>query len=822
MMRIVAPFGFYGWGNIGDEATLNGFSRLLAMSNTRARVSLGSRNPSHTAQVEPDFRYFIPAGRDPRRWWAKLWASAHAVVGGTPIMDVLGDWPLSELTPLVRSIDRWQVPLAFIGVGVENLRFDRSRRIMANEIAPRVRCWSVRSDRDRQRLLEYGVQADTITVAADMAWLIEPVTKDFGVAQLQRWGIDPEKPLVGVNLVNENSVFEQRPQFVKHLAEALDKLVESLGVQVVFLSNEVRTDSCFDKASAQSLMSCMRNSAAAFVAPNIYHSPREMMSIIACCRATISMRYHFCLFSAIQGVPFFAIERADKVADLCWDLQWVHRTPPEQLDGDMIDSIKEMINLPAERNSTELNRRVAGMRERAQRNLIALQALREGQRGFHEKVRLGRRPFETKPLRGAAQPGGETPSRELSEDMGKRKWYYLSEMAVSDSHGGGLTIQRILGNDLLEFDRFIQFTDFAERVAPIVDRLAGRKVTLNDHCKIWTSGIRWRLDKGMERLNVRIFDQWSKDQWIRKMAVHIVDHFTPENCIWLVVPQNIFAVRVMNEVQRRKPVRYVTWVMDDHIVRWKGRWHYPKRFESEFRFHLCRAEKVFVISPTMGQLYRDRFGVDSEVLYGPADVAEPPVIQSPTPDREVRLAYFGSIWDWQHDALKRLVDHLDKIDAILDLYVFREPPAELMSPRVVLRSPVRGEEVLSRTREYDGVVIPAGFGDNLRHLTELNISTKLSECYASGTVPVIVAPAYAAMSRFAKEQGGALVISDFDDPAQIDALRKLKVSEMRAQILREAHRVADAHCSLAVMRRRWTQAWSHEVEAAASSAQYTL
>ena len=29
-MNLVAPFGFYGAGNIGDEATLQGFARLLS------------------------------------------------------------------------------------------------------------------------------------------------------------------------------------------------------------------------------------------------------------------------------------------------------------------------------------------------------------------------------------------------------------------------------------------------------------------------------------------------------------------------------------------------------------------------------------------------------------------------------------------------------------------------------------------------------------------------------------------------------------------------------------------------------------------------
>src|SRR5262249_32477366 len=56
VMRLVVPWGFYGWGNIGDEATLNGFARLMELSTRPSTVWVGSRNPVHTAKVEPAFR----------------------------------------------------------------------------------------------------------------------------------------------------------------------------------------------------------------------------------------------------------------------------------------------------------------------------------------------------------------------------------------------------------------------------------------------------------------------------------------------------------------------------------------------------------------------------------------------------------------------------------------------------------------------------------------------------------------------------------------------------------------------------------------------
>ncbi|HET7536578.1 MAG TPA: hypothetical protein VFJ90_09005, partial [Candidatus Didemnitutus sp.] len=99
------------------------------------------------------------------------------------------------------------------------------------------------------------------------------------------------------------------------------------------------------------------------------------------------------------------------------------------------------------------------------------------------------------------------------------------------------------------------------------------------------------------------------------------------------------------------------------------------------------------------------------------------------------------------------------------------------------------------------------FYDYQRSLTEFNIATKMSECYASGTVPVIIAPEYAAMVTFAKRKGGAVTISDFNDPGQVDVLRNLKSTELRKRILTEARQVALTECSNQVMKGRWTKGW---------------
>ncbi|HET7535895.1 MAG TPA: polysaccharide pyruvyl transferase family protein [Candidatus Didemnitutus sp.] len=379
MIRITAPFGFYGAGNIGDEATLNGFARLLAVHRAPAKVSIGSRNPAHTARVEPAFSYFNESGRDWRRWWAKYRATAHAVIGGTPIMDALGEWPLSEVGPLViRATDRWRVPFVFVGVGVENLRSEHSRNVVKQEMASRVQRWTVRSNRDRQRLLDYGVAAECVTVAADMAWLIESPPGDFGLNRLRSWQINPDRPLIGVNLVNENRILDENPGMVAALAQALDKLIHHLDAQVIFLSNEIRDLPEFDKAAAVRVIAEMKRGDRCLVAPLDYLSPQQMMSIVGHCCLTISMRYHFCLFSALQRVPFVAITRSDKVSDLCWDLGWDAKVVPPKFDADEILGHAIRVTHRPTENDALWRESIAKMKNRALQNIMAIEVLREG------------------------------------------------------------------------------------------------------------------------------------------------------------------------------------------------------------------------------------------------------------------------------------------------------------------------------------------------------------------------------------------------------------------------------------------------------------
>jgi hypothetical protein len=396
-----------------------------------------------------------------------------------------------------------------------------------------------------------------------------------------------------------------------------------------------------------------------------------------------------------------------------------------------------------------------------------------------------------------------------------RKKYYLSEIAVSSQYGGGLTLQRILADDLRQFDNFFHVGTFAILRDPIIDELKPKQVNLDELASLVDTkpgSLRDYCERVIARLRLQRWFESKLDKRIRKYAEYVLHNFELTRSSWLVVPQNRSSVQLMNRLFRTKRVDYVTWLMDDHVIRWNADrgWYYPDGFEDEFGFHLRNARKVLVISTAMARLYQDRFGVNSEVVFGPADPVEAPVHECLVPTGPIRLSYFGALWKWQLDPLEDLVRNLPSLNATLDIFSPNEVPESLKGGMVNVQPLVPAQDVMHRMRQYDGVVIPASSKWQNRNLTELNISTKLSECLVSGTVTVIIGPEYAAMVQFVRAHGGALVVSDFGDPTQIASIGRLKNSSFREHLLNQARKTAEITCSVQAMRRVWRKCWPPE------------
>ena len=106
-------------------------------------------------------------------------------------------------------------------------------------------------------------------------------------------------------------------------------------------------------------------------------------------------------------------------------------------------------------------------------------------------------------------------------------------------------------------------------------------------------------------------------------------------------------------------------------------------------------------------------------------------------------------------------------------------------------------------RAYDAVLLPVSFEDKLRNLSQLNVATKMSECVASGTVTMVVAPADAAMVNLLEPTGAAYIVCDPTTAALSDAVTKVRQPLIRQRILMAAQRLVAAQLSTAHMRSKW-------------------
>lgn len=387
-------------------------------------------------------------------------------------------------------------------------------------------------------------------------------------------------------------------------------------------------------------------------------------------------------------------------------------------------------------------------------------------------------------------------------------------MAVSDRHGGGLTLLRVLGPALNRIQRFIYLQRIAERW-PAVDALRNRSETILPS----TAPHRYRRVIGCRAAFRLSTSRIARRIHANRVASRVDDYFPNAGELHgLVCPQGLDSLYATEAIGQRRSFHYVTWMMDDHLARYAdGRLQYRPGDRSLLEKHLQTASHVFVISPAMGEHYQREFGISSTVLFGgtepPSDWPARP--SSDDASCDVRLAYLGGVGPWQIDALAVVADALKEARATLDIYSYDSNlPPQLRKPGVSARGALEASEVRDRMRSYDAVVLPISFADELKRMSNLNIATKMAECLASGTVTLLVGPADAAMSRYLTPTGAALLVHGTSTQHVAATVQSVADPNVRADVLRNARRLVLSELTNETMNKRFeatvAQAFSHE------------
>ena len=371
-------------------------------------------------------------------------------------------------------------------------------------------------------------------------------------------------------------------------------------------------------------------------------------------------------------------------------------------------------------------------------------------------------------------------------------------MAVSDQHGGGVTLCRTLGRNLEGFAGMFCLSDVHAIAPRFLDRSSKWMPFFRTAFSRRLLGC--RFSEWLERWS------WTEQWYARKCAARIHKLLPTAEALplLLISPQSTLALRTLEELKKLRVVNYVTWIMDDNWVSYdqqSGEWHYPMQVGKLLRRHLEGAEVVVTISQPMGEHYKRVFGVDFEVLFAPSPA---PVIPPPlnfVPQR--KLAYFGTLSIWPGDALARLLPFLLELGYSLDIYSHHLLPADLNQSCVSLMPPLPPDDVQKTMQKYDAVLLPIGFSSKTASYTHFNIATKMAECLGSGTITLAIGPEHAAMMRYLRTHDVGLRIEELNT-ANVSAAMELISDPLRRQafILKDLGHVKQ-HLSQQIVQQHW-------------------
>ncbi len=323
--RKILVAGYYGYGNLGDEAILASVLANVRRLRPDSRFTVLSGDPESTARRHQvaaffleDFECRVKAVRE----------SDLVILGGGGLFQ--DHWPVDVRTlfssaarglalyaeiPLLAAMFGRPCALYAVGIGPLSSPTGRWLTRVACSVASVV---TVRDGPSRRLLEESGLRGEE-----GMAWPLVTADPAFSLvgthgAEADRWldrlGVPNGRPLIGVNVRPWDRKCDPA-RWQEACARALDAIVTESGAHVLFLPFQDRGAHADDVQAARAVVRRMRTQGQAWVSP-VVRDPSLARGLLARCQKALVMRYHAALFGLQAGVPVVALAYDPKVEAL--------------------------------------------------------------------------------------------------------------------------------------------------------------------------------------------------------------------------------------------------------------------------------------------------------------------------------------------------------------------------------------------------------------------------------------------------------------------------------------------------------------------------
>lgn len=313
-----AVSGYYGFGNLGDDAILHAICGMFRLFPVPVRLTVLSNNPSDTIR-----QYGLNAVPrfSPMELLRTLKNSDILISGGGSLLqNKTSTRSLLYYLAVIRLAQLLQKPVVVYANGIGPLIGGRNRRLV-RKIIDKCALVTLRDHQSLQELRSLGVTRGDLHVTGDPAFTLMPTRPPR--AMLRELGISDGERVVGISVRN----LRENDHFPEQFARLCDRLSAELGKTIVFLVMQESRD----EAISREIMAQM--SAPAYLAKTP-GDPGAMLSLIRDMDAVVSMRLHTIIFAAQMQVPVVGCVYDPKVSAFLEMLELPSCGTPRDMDAD--------------------------------------------------------------------------------------------------------------------------------------------------------------------------------------------------------------------------------------------------------------------------------------------------------------------------------------------------------------------------------------------------------------------------------------------------------------------------------------------------------
>jgi polysaccharide pyruvyl transferase CsaB len=311
-MSKIAIYGFYGEGNLGDEAILKALLQEFSkFSNIKVVVFSG--NPKQVS-IMHGVKSVHSHGRRSllRRIW-EINTSDLFILGGGGLLKDYGDdsTNVKRWLGLLRLAKRLKVKTTLYAMGIENIRYDSSKELL-REALDKVKLITVRDDSSRDILRDIGTTGE-VKVTTDPALLLA----DTSVREIEGASVLSKSPRIMICVRHwfDKGFYIENPEanenFLRSLGIAADFIAERYGGSIDFIPMRVALYDD-DRTAAKQVASYMTHKASTRIYP-LVPDVDEFIKIVRQYSLVIGMRLHPLILATAVGVPVIGLEYMPKV-----------------------------------------------------------------------------------------------------------------------------------------------------------------------------------------------------------------------------------------------------------------------------------------------------------------------------------------------------------------------------------------------------------------------------------------------------------------------------------------------------------------------------